>query len=216
MRVRTTSRFGLFVIEKTYVKVIMSGALPILVAQGQEDTHLTSNPEISFFRTNFKRHVNFSQATLSQVITGNPQPGSVSTVTFTKKGDLLNYLYLTKKVNGVLQADITAGDIEKVEFMIGGQVIDQLTTDQMVSLRNFSARYPQTFRGTEEGGNLGFYGMYHFPLNFFFCENWQCSIPLIALQEERHAYLSAPGIQVAHRSQFQQPSVIYLFKIGYY
>lgn len=160
----------------------MSGALPILVAQGQEDVHLTSNPEISFFRTNFKRHVNFSQATLSQVVTGNPQPGAVSTVTFTKKGDLLNYVYLTKKVNGVLQANITAQDIEKVEFMIGGQVIDKLTTDQMVSLRNFSARYPHTFRGTEENGNLGFYGMYNFPLNFFFCDHTQCSIPLVALQ----------------------------------
>ena len=160
----------------------MSGALPILVAQGQENVHLTSNPEISFFRTNFRRHVNFSQAVLSQVVTGNPQPGSVSTVTFTKKGDLLNYVYITKKVGGVLQADITAQDIEKVEFMIGGQVIDTLTTDQAVSLRNFSSRYPQTFRGTEEGGVLGFYGMYHYPMNFFFCENWQCSIPLIALQ----------------------------------
>ena len=162
----------------------MSGATSILVAKGVQDEFLIgSRPEISFFRSNFKRHVNFSQAVLSQVIVGNPAPSDVSIVEFTKKGDLLSYVYLTKKVNGVLQPTITSSDIDKVELLIGDQVVDTLTTDQLVSMRNFNEKYTKTFRGTEDSlGNLGFENLYHYPLGFFFCDSWSASIPLVALQ----------------------------------
>jgi hypothetical protein len=163
--------------------IVMSGAVAILVAVGKQDEVLTGNPQISFFRTNYKRHVNFSQALLSQVIQGNPQKSAVSTITFTKKGDLLSYVFLTKKVGGVLQPSITSEDIEKVEFLIGGQIIDSLTTDQLVSLRNMNSKYPQSFRGSEDaGGYLGFLNTYHYPLGFWFCEHWQSALPLVSLQ----------------------------------
>jgi hypothetical protein len=162
----------------------MSGAVAILVAKGVQDQVLSGpQPEISFFRSNFKRHVNFSQAVLSQVVTGTTAAGDVSVVEFTKKGDLLSYVYLTKKVNGTLQPTITSQDIKQVELLIGDQVVDTMTTDQLVSLRNFNERYPRTFRGTEDSsGNLGFENLYHYPLGFFFCEAWSACIPLVALQ----------------------------------
>jgi len=162
----------------------MSGALPILVAKGQQDVRLTgTRPEISFFRSNFKRHVNFSQSVLSQVVSGFPAAGDVSVIEFSKKGDLLSYVYLTKKVNGVLQPNINSQDIEQIELLIGDQVIDTMTTDQLVSSRNFNDRYPKTRRGTEDSqGHLGFENLYHYPLGFFFCNSWTESIPLIALQ----------------------------------
>lgn len=161
----------------------MSGATSILVAKGAQDEFLIANPEISFFRSNYKRHVNFSQAVLSQVVTGTPAPGDVSVVEFTKKGDLLSYVYLTKKVNGVLQPTITSRDIDRVELLVGDQIVDTLTTDQMVSLRNFNEKYPKSHRGTEDAsGNLGFENLYHYPLGFFFCENTSACIPLVALQ----------------------------------
>ena len=162
----------------------MSGAVTILVAKGEQDRVLIDNPEISFFRTKFKRHVNFAQCVLSQTAEGTPSPDSSSTCTFAKKGDMMSYIYLTKKDNGVLQSDITNGDIKNVEFLIGGQVIDSITTDQLVSMRNMNSKYPQTFRGSESPstGELGFYNTYHYPLGFWFCEHWQSAIPLVGLQ----------------------------------
>ena len=162
----------------------MSGALPILVAKGVQDEYITGpNPEISFFRSNFKRHVNFSQSVLSQVIAGTPGAGDVSVVEFAKKGDLLSYIYLTKKVNGILQPTISSGDIEQVELLIGDQLIDTITTDQLVSLRNFNEKYPRTQRGTENSeGKLCFENLYHYPLGFFFCDGWSSALPIVALQ----------------------------------
>lgn len=161
----------------------MSGAVSILVAKGQEDLHIIDNPKISFFRANYHHHVNFSQAVLSQVVSGTPGDDSVSMVEFTKKGDLLSYVYLTKKVGGVLQSNIGSQDIKQIELLIGDQVVDTLTTDQLVSLRNFSDKYPKTKRGTEDAdGNLGFQSLYHYPLGFFFCDAFNLSIPLVALQ----------------------------------
>lgn len=162
----------------------MSGALTILVAKGQQDTVLTDNPQISFFRQNYKRHVNFSQAVLSQVIQGQPAKGAISTVTFDNKGDMLSYVYLTKKINGVVQPLISSVDIEKVEFIIGEQVIDTLTTRQLSSLQRFSPKYPQTDMGLwlPDSGGAVVFTQFHYPLGFWFCQNWQSAIPLVALQ----------------------------------
>ena len=161
----------------------MSGAVSILVAKGKQDAFLTENPGISFFRTNYQRHVNFSQCVHSQVIDGNPSSNSVSTITLTKKGDLVSYIYLTKKDNGVLQNNINSDDIHQVELLVGGQVVDKMTTDQLVSLRNMNFKYPQAARGSEDAsGRLGFNDLYYYPLGFFFCEQWQCALPLISMQ----------------------------------
>ena len=164
----------------------MSGAITILVAKGQQDTVLTDNPQISFFRQNYKRHVNFSQAVLSQVIQGQPAEGAISTVTFDNKGDMLSYVYLTKKVNGVVQQLTSSDDIEKIDFIIGEQIIDTLTTRQLSSLQRFSPKYPQTDMGVwvPDGGPTGgiLFTQFHYPLGFWFCQNWQSAIPLVALQ----------------------------------
>ena len=160
----------------------MSGGVTILVAKGQQDVMLTDNPQISFFRQNYKRHVNFSQTVLSQVIQGNPKEAAISTVTFDKKGDLLSYVYMTKKINGILQPDISENDIDKIELIIGDQVIDTLTTDQLVAMSCFNSKYPRSTAGTLTGAIPMFDDLYHYPLGFWFCENWQSAIPLVALQ----------------------------------
>ena len=160
----------------------MSGALTTLVAVGKEDAILHNDPQITFFKTNFKRYANFSQATLSQVISGNPAEGALSSMTISKKGDLMNYMYITKKINGVLQPNITEDDIEYIEFVIGEQIIDKITTKQLVSLKNIKNKYSKTHNGFERNGKLGFYDQYNYPLGFWFCDNWSCSIPLVSLQ----------------------------------
>ena len=158
-------------------------SIPILVAKGKQDAYITDNPEITFFRETYKRHTNFAQDVQPQVIEGNLNSNGISTVKVKRNGDLLSYMYLTKKENGILQKDITSDDIEKVELFIGEQMVDRLTTDQLVSLRNMNSKYPKVARGSEgPTGKLGFYGLYHYPLGFFFCEEWSMALPLVLLQ----------------------------------
>jgi len=72
----------------------MSGGIAQLVAVGAQDVHLVGQPEVSFFRSTYKRHTNFSQTVERQVIQGNVANGGMSTVRFERKGDMLGYVYL--------------------------------------------------------------------------------------------------------------------------
>ena len=49
----------------------MSGGIAQLVAVGAQDAHLVGSPEVSFFRSTYKRYTNFSQTVERQVIQGN-------------------------------------------------------------------------------------------------------------------------------------------------
>src|SRR5210317_714009 len=71
----------------------MSGGIAQLVAVGAQDVHLVGQPEVSFFRSTYKRHTNFSQTVERQVIQGNVSNNGMSTIRFERKGDMLNYVY---------------------------------------------------------------------------------------------------------------------------
>ena len=73
----------------------MSAALIDLVSVGAQDVYITGDPQVSFFRQNYKRHTNFAHVVERQVIQGNPTAGSISTIRLERKGDLVSYIYLT-------------------------------------------------------------------------------------------------------------------------
>ncbi len=104
----------------------MSGGIAQLVAVGAQDVHLVGQPEVSFFRSTYKRHTNFSQTVERQVIQGNVSNNGMSTIRFERKGDMLNYVYLAPNT-GLKSNTITDWTtvISKVELLIGGQVIDE-------------------------------------------------------------------------------------------
>ena len=162
----------------------MSGGIAQLVAIGQQDAHLVGNPEISFFRSTYKRYTNFSQSVERQVIQGNVSNGGMSSVRIERKGDLLSYMYLQPVKSDGTQADATITDwtsvIDKVELLIGGQVID--TQDSLFSCFVAPKVLAQNLSKSRLGGLFegatasGFY-----PLRFFFCESWQSALPLVSL-----------------------------------
>ena len=160
----------------------MSGGIAQLVAVGAQDAHLVGSPEISFFRSTYKRHTNFSQTVERQVIQGNVANNGMSTIRFERKGDLLNYVYFVVNNGSVTEkvSDWTAL-ISKVELLVGGQVIDeQDSTYSTLIAPTLSATTSSksVAAGLYAGdGNANFY-----PLRFAFCENWQTALPLIALQ----------------------------------
>ena len=149
----------------------MSGGIAQLVAVGAQDAHLVGQPEVSFFRSNYKRHTNFAQTVERQVIQGNPSAGGMSTVRFERKGDMVGYVYIANRSGDQTNWDAR---ISKVELLIGGQVIDE--QDYEFSANLAPTVMNQTYSKSTYSGET------FYPLRFSFCENAQSAIPLIALQ----------------------------------
>ena len=162
----------------------MSGGITQLIAIGAQDAHIVGKPEVSFFQSAYKRHTNFAHVVDRQIIQGNVSNNGMSTVRFERKGDLLSYVYLTPH-NGTTSQTRTAAqwktDISKVELLIGGQVIDEQTSEFSVSIA--PDVFAQNLTKSVKGGHFdGGDGKYFYPLRFSFCENWQSALPLVALQ----------------------------------
>ena len=158
----------------------MSGGITQLVATGVQDMYLSGTPEISFFRSSYKRYTHFAANVERQLIQGTPGPSGVSTIRFEKKGDLLSHVYLT-----ALDANIASNVnvnwstiISKMELMIGGQIID---TQDFTWTSNIEPVYgAQTFSNKTFKKDQA--SSVFFPLKFFFCKDWQNALPLVALQ----------------------------------
>ena len=152
----------------------MSGGIAQLVAIGAQDAHLVGQPEVSFFRSNYKRHTNFAQTVERQVIQGNPSANGMSTVRFERKGDMLGYVYVANRAGNITD---WSDRISKVELLIGGQVIDE--QDYTFSALHAERVVSQTASKSKQEPIIpkSFY-----PLRFSFCEDAQSALPLVALQ----------------------------------
>ena len=166
----------------------MSGGIVQLVATGAQDTWLTGKPEVSFFRSNYKRYTHYASTVERQLIQGQPIAGSVSTIRFEKKGDLLSYVYFSARdTNGAVVNNLNWSNVfDKVELLIGGQVIDTQDFQYMADIEpitgaaTFNQRYLNN--GTQNTTTPNNKTATFFPLKFFFCKDWSVSLPLVALQ----------------------------------
>lgn len=159
----------------------MSSGIVQLIAIGAQDEHIMGEPEISFFTSTFKRHSNFSQSVEKQTIQGNVKANSMSSIRFDRTGDMLGYTYLTIDDN-TKALDIQRWDtlIDKVELLIGGQVID--TQDaiftEKIAIDTFATNVSKSANGPHPGVSAQ---SYFYPFRFFFCEGAQCALPIVAL-----------------------------------
>ena len=76
----------------------MGGGLLQLVAYGAQDIYLTGNPQITYFKTVYRRHTNFSMVSIEQVWCGDALCGR-ATSTISRNGDLIHKLYLQQTIN---------------------------------------------------------------------------------------------------------------------
>lgn len=163
----------------------MSGGIAQLVAVGAQDVHLVGQPEVSFFRSTYKRHTNFSQTVERQVIQGNVSNNGMSTIRFERKGDMLNYVYLMPiKGDGSGSNTFTnnwTDVISKVELLIGGQVIDEQDSTYSTLIAPTLSAFTSSKSVSAQLYDGSTYSNFY-PLRFSFCENWQSALPLIALQ----------------------------------
>ena len=157
----------------------MSGGITQLVATGVQDAYLSGTPEVSFFRSSYKRYTHFASTVERQLIQGTPSAGSTSLIRFEKKGDLLSHVYFTslKPGNNSNVAQRWDQVIDKIELLIGGQIIDTHDYPYMANIEPVVNAQTFSTRKVASSGRSNF-----FPLKFFFCKDWQSVLPLVALQ----------------------------------
>ena len=108
----------------------MGGGLLQLVAYGAQDAYLSGNPQITFFKTLYKRHTNFAMEAFRVNFNGQPSWGVKHSAVLGRHADLLGATYLEV----VLEAGYYNNDqgflgfnlLSRVELEIGGQLIDRL------------------------------------------------------------------------------------------
>ncbi len=176
------------------------GSLLQLVATGKQDVFLTGNPQISFYKSVYRRYTNFSIESCRMYFDGTPNFGQRITCLIPRFGDLLGQIFLDVELPALTLKD---GDvplsyvnspghalIEEITLEIGEQEIDkqtgefmeiwtQLTTPagQLDAINNMIARQnpyspPQLF-GSQK---------LLIPLHFWFCRNPGNYLPLLAIQ----------------------------------
>ena len=111
----------------------MGGGLLQLVAHGAQDVNLTGNPQISFFKANYKRHTNFATQWVPQPMNGSPKQGIESTkIQISRNGDLVQEVYLIAKITDAV-GQISTKDtvypaerlVSSINLSIGGQQVDK-------------------------------------------------------------------------------------------
>ena len=140
-----------------------------LVSTGPQDEWLTGHPEMSYFISNYKRATHFAHSLERQVIQGSPAPGNISTVRFERKGDLLNYVYLTavsnvdeSMIKNTPFSNLWLNTIDKIDLYIGGQLIDSHDFKYMNIIEPITGSQNLSQLNMSQGDS------YFFPLKFFF------------------------------------------------
>ena len=181
----------------------MGGGLLQLVAQGAQDINLTGEPQISFFKANYKRHTNFATQWVPQVMNGEPKQGIESTkIQISRNGDLVQEMYLIAKVkDSVISSETTVYMAERlvssINLSIGGQQVDKhyqrwwrlfselhhdnAKKDNYSKLTNLGPG-DSLACATVAGGQYGRKNQIVLPLIFFFNRNPGLALPLMSLQ----------------------------------
>ena len=174
----------------------MTGSLLQLVTIGEQDKHFIGNPQISYFKTAFKQHTNFAMESLPLYFKEECDFGRKSECIISKKGDLLNKLFLEinlPKINTPNVSwinDIGNFIIDYVEINIGGVTIDrhyghyldlysELNLPESIKVGYNEMVYKQGFyTNISQSNEIKLI----IPLFFWFCNSISNSLPLIALQ----------------------------------
>lgn len=182
----------------------MGGGQIQLVSYGDQDLNITANPQITFFKTVYRRHTNFAIEALLQPLNSNKFDfGNTYSAVISRNGDLIQQIYLELTLPALTgsESNITAfwtygiGNalLKTVEIDIGGQVIDRHYSEWLNIWTELTTQpgkrrcYDDMVGNSTCGvGQVGWcanrsYNLY-IPLQFWFNRNPGLALPLIALQ----------------------------------
>ena len=182
----------------------------ILVAYGEENTVLSENSQITFFKIIYRRYTNFSIETVQVDFLYDAQFGEKYTVEITKVGDLLNKMWLVielpeipiiynfsneidNKIKFKWTRKLAYAIIDYVEIEIGNQTISRQWGEWMnvmeeLNWNNFNSSLDEYI------GNIPSLTQYqhlnknfqskilYIPMWFWFCNSSGASLPLLCLE----------------------------------
>ena len=101
------------------------GGLLQLVAMGKQDTFLTGNPQISFFKMVYRRHTNFAIESQPMYFDGTANFGQRISCLIPRRGDLLGKIYLEVLLPQLTSSNIIDGSNIPVSYVnsIGNALI---------------------------------------------------------------------------------------------
>ncbi len=183
----------------------MSGGIIALVARSYEDIFLTGDPQITFFKSMYRRYSNFSTEPIFQNFDqDNIKLGDKITCTLSKEGDLVGQTYLmiefppipeyiTENCQDPIKKFAWARKlgfaiINYVDIEIGGHEIDrqygewmniwsELAYTQIRGLDIMIGNVPELYNFTNGKDQY----LLYIPLFFWFCRHPSSSLPLISM-----------------------------------
>lgn len=174
----------------------MGGSLMQLVAVGAQDVPIIGNPQMTHFKSVFKRHTHFALEAVRLNFNEAPNFGKKVTCLIDKKGDLLTDMMIEVKLPALPYSvswinAIGYNMINKVELEIGGVVVDTIhgrfmdiysELSQSESHRNGNYKMIGKFnvftRYSQHDSQITVY----IRLPFWFTDSYGLSLPLVALQ----------------------------------
>lgn len=178
----------------------MTGGLIQLASYGGADIYITGNPEITYFKTVYRRHTNFAKESIIQHIDGRVGYGRTVNIDITRAGDLLGAIWLQLRPPFFTDADTwyyTQGLgnalVKRIDLVIGGQLIDRQYGEWMsiweelsvstgrrpgldaMTLTNVPMSSLATITDEDDAPYL------NVPLQFWFCRNPALALPIVAM-----------------------------------
>ena len=165
---------------------------------GEQDIYLTGNPQMTFFKSIYRKYSNFSKDLLKLEFENTVQlKGTQHSCIIKNYGDLLSHLYLYIELPQIVSSnnnELWAGYIngvglsliDSISFIIGGQTID---TYDYNWLDIYNELYDQTsdsligkFNTDISLEENNYAQKLYIPLHFWFTKNQGNVLPLLALQ----------------------------------
>lgn len=178
----------------------MPGGIIQISCPGPEDLYLTGNPQITFFKTIYRRHTNFAVETVEHQFTNQPDFGKKFSLKIPKDGDLLSKIYIRvvldcvnpDKSNFAWTRRLGHAILKSAEIEIGGSKIDEqsgIWLDIWYELarqgfhdRGYSKLIGDIQELTEYNNSKKNKYILYIPLQFWFNRHIGLAFPLIALR----------------------------------
>tara|TARA_B110000495_G_C23014683_1_gene600699 strand:+ start:891 stop:2225 length:1335 start_codon:yes stop_codon:yes gene_type:complete len=186
----------------------MGGGLMQMI-KSNKSNYIVGNPQMTFFKSVYKRHTNFSMETIEVMMNSYPTINETITTAIIPKnaGDLLENLYYDVKLTGNAHSGAGGGYlnwingtgyayIKEVSLLIGNQEIEKHYSEWFdiwneltdIDLKEHLLVNKWNDKDTYYNNNQLANGetqnpvQLYIPMKFFFCRNAGLSIPLLALQ----------------------------------
>lgn len=134
----------------------MSGGVLQLVAYGAQDIYITGEPEITYFKTLYRRHTNFSMETKEVPLDTKGDFGRKASVIIPRKGDLAQRVFLKVVINGIKPSEgskfgwvrlLGYAMMRSMTIEIGGAQVEELDINSLINLLSLT-RVPEKDVGT--------------------------------------------------------------------